>query len=90
MANATVSRLGLVNATGTSFDALFLKVFSGEVLTAFAQNNIFNESLHTVRTIASGKSASFPVLGTATAAYHVIGEPLVGRTKTKLMRRLLT
>ena len=42
MANATTSRLGLVNNTGTDFDALFLKVFSGEVLTAFARNNIFN------------------------------------------------
>ena len=41
MANATVSRLGLVNNTGTAFDALFLKIFSGEVLTAFARNNIF-------------------------------------------------
>ena len=41
MANATVSRLGLKNATGTNFDELFLKVFSGEVLTAFGQNNIF-------------------------------------------------
>ena len=90
MANATVSRLGLVNATGTSFDALFLKVFSGEVLTAFAQNNIFNESLHTVRTIASGKSASFPVLGTATAAYHVIGEPLVGANQIKANDRLIS
>jgi len=54
MANATVSRLGLVNNTGTSFDALFLKVFSGEVLTAFVRNNIFNEQLHSVRTITSG------------------------------------
>ena len=89
MANATVSRLGLVNATGTSFDALFLKVFSGEVLTAFGQNNIFNESLHTVRTIASGKSASFPVLGTATAAYHVIGEPLVGANQIKANEKII-
>lgn len=89
MANATVSRLGLVNATGTSFDALFLKVFSGEVLTAFSQNNIFNEALHTVRTIASGKSASFPVLGTATAAYHVIGEPLVGANQIKANEKII-
>ena len=89
MANATVSRLGLVNATGTNFDALFLKVFSGEVLTAFSQNNIFNESLHTVRTIASGKSASFPVLGTATAAYHVIGEPLVGANQIKANEKII-
>tara|TARA_Y200000002_G_scaffold20298_1_gene15618 strand:- start:10880 stop:11866 length:987 start_codon:yes stop_codon:yes gene_type:complete len=90
MANATVSRLGLVNATGTSFDALFLKVFSGEVLTAFAQNNIFDEKLHTVRTIASGKSASFPVLGTATAAYHVVGEPLVGANQIKANEKLIS
>ena len=71
MANATVSRLGLKNATGTNFDELFLKVFSGEVLTAFGQNNIFDDKLHTVRSIASGKSASFPTLGTDTAAYHL-------------------
>ena len=90
MANATVSRLGLVNATGSSFDALFLKVFSGEVLTAFSQNNIFDERLHTVRTIASGKSASFPVLGTASAAYHVIGEPLVGANQIKANERLIS
>ena len=89
MANATVSRLGLVNATGTSFDALFLKVFSGEVLTAFGQNNIFDERLHTVRTIASGKSASFPVLGTASAAYHVIGEPLVGANQIKANEKII-
>ena len=89
MANATVSRLGLVNATGTSFDELFLKVFSGEVLTAFGQNNIFDERLHTVRTIASGKSASFPVLGTASAAYHVIGEPLVGANQIKANEKII-
>ena len=46
MANATVSRLGLKNATGTNFDELFLKVFSGEVLTAFGQNNIFDENIN--------------------------------------------
>ena len=78
MANATTSRLGLVNNSGTGFDALFLKIFSGEVLTAFTRNNIFNEQLHSVRTITSGKSAQFPVLGTATAAYHTVGNPLVG------------
>ena len=90
MANATVSRLGLVNATGTSFDALFLKVFSGEVLTAFGQNNIFDDKLHTVRSIASGKSASFPTLGTATAAYHTIGEPLVGANQIKASEVLIS
>ena len=87
---ANVSRLGLVNNTGTSFDALFLKVFSGEVLTAFAENNIFNESMHTVRTIANGKSAQFPVLGTATAAYHTVGTPLVGANQIKANEKIIS
>ena len=90
MANATVSRLGLVNNTGTSFDALFLKVFSSEVLTAFAENNIFNEAMHTVRTIANGKSAQFPVLGTATAAYHTVGTPLVGANQIKANEKIIS
>ena len=90
MANATVSRLGLVNNTGTNFDELFLKVFSGEVLTSFTRNNIFNEQLHSVRTIASGKSASFPVLGTATAAYHSVGTPLVGANQIKANEKIIT
>ncbi len=90
MANATVSRLGLVNNSGTGFDALFLKTFSGEVLTAFAENNIFNETMHSVRTIASGKSAQFPVLGTATAAYHTVGTPLVGANQIKANEKIIT
>ena len=90
MANATVSRLGLVNNSGTDFDALFLKVFSGEVLTAFSENNIFNESLHSVRTISNGKSAQFPVLGTATAAYHTVGTPLVGANQIKANEKIIS
>jgi len=78
MSNATASRLGLVNNSGTSYEALFLKVFSGEVLTAFSENNVFGEALHTVRTISSGKSAQFPVTGTASAAYHTPGNLLTG------------
>ena len=38
MANATVSNLGQVNASGAD-DALFLKVFSGEVLATFMREN---------------------------------------------------
>jgi hypothetical protein len=52
---------------------LFLKVFAGEVLTTFAENNIMMP-LHRVRTITSGKSASFPVTGVASAKYHTAGE----------------
>lgn len=90
MSNATVSRLGLVDNTGTDFDALFLKVFSGEVLTAFTRNNIFNEQLHSVRTITSGKSAQFPVLGTATAAYHTPGNLLTGGNQIRHGERLIS
>ena len=78
MTNATASRLGLVNNTGTAYEALFLKVFSGEVLTSFSENNVFSDALHTVRTISSGKSAQFPVTGTASAAYHTPGNLLTG------------
>ena len=81
MTNATASRLGVVNgATPTNFateNALFLKIFAGEVLTAFDENNVMKD-LHTSRTIQSGKSASFPVMGKTSAAYHTVGTPLLG------------
>ena len=78
MANGdtTPSRLGAsMGTTGTyaQDNALFLKVFGNEVLTAFEEANVMKE-LHTVRTISSGKSAQFPVLGTAEAKYHTPGD----------------
>lgn len=74
MANgaSTPSRLGQINAAGDA-DALFLKVFSGEILTTFEEMNIMKD-LHMVRTIQSGKSAQFPVTGIATAKYHTPGQ----------------
>ncbi len=77
MSNMTVSRLGLVNNTGSSYDALFLKVFSGEVLSAFRKATVF-ENLHTVRTISSGKSAQFPIIGLSSTSYHTPGTQLTG------------
>lgn len=76
MANATVSRVGQVNGSG-DVDALFLKVFAGEVLTAFAEKNVMMDK-HMVRTIANGKSAQFPVTGNFSAAYHTPGAEIVG------------
>jgi len=70
--NTSASRLGQVNASG-AVDALFLKVFSGEILTTFEEFNVMKD-LHTVRTISNGKSAQFPVTGIATAKYHTPGE----------------
>ena len=78
MANAAASRLGQINAAG-DVKAIFLKKFAGEVLTTFEETNVM-KALHTIRTINNGKSAQFPVTGTASAAYHVVGEDLVDST----------
>lgn len=78
MTAATPSRLGQIDAAGAT-DALFLKVFAGEVLTAFDRESAFRPR-HTVRTIASGKSAQFPVTGYASAFYHTPGAELLGQT----------
>ena len=85
MANATPSRLGAANGAVANFDqknALFLKVFAGEVLTAFDETNVMKD-LHVSRTISSGKSAQFPVTGKANAAYHTVGTPLLGTQNIK-------
>jgi len=57
-------------------DALFLKMFSGEIITTFETNNVMMP-LHRVRTISSGKEAQFPVTGTANAIYHTPGESIL-------------
>lgn len=60
--------------------ALFLKVFGGEVLTAFTRNAV-TMNKHIVRSISSGKSAQFPVLGRTKAAYLQAGENLDDKRK---------
>lgn len=72
MANTTPSRLGQIDGAG-GVNELFLKVFSGEILTTFEETNVMKD-LHMIRTISSGKSAQFPVTGIATAKYHTAGE----------------
>ena len=76
MANATVSRVGQANSSG-DVTALFLKIFAGEVLTAFDRSTILKE-LTRVREIASGKSAQFPAIYKASAAYHTPGVEITG------------
>ncbi len=77
MSNATISSIGQVNSSGTA-DALFLKVFSNEVLSQFTRENQML-GMSTVRTIANGKSATFPVTGTVTAGYHTAGNEITGQ-----------
>ena len=78
MSAATPLRIGQVNSAGAT-DALFLKVFGGEVLTAYEESNVF-AALQMVRNIDSGKSASFPATWKVNASYHTPGAEIVGQT----------
>jgi hypothetical protein len=71
----TASRLGQVNLANDA-DSLFLKVFSGEIISVFEETNLMLP-LTKVRTISSGKSATFAVTGVATAGYHTPGESVL-------------
>jgi len=81
MSNATPSRLGQINVAGDA-NALFLKVFSGEVLSAFERENQMLGMTMT-RSITSGKSAQFPVTGTISSGYHTIGNEILGSAVSK-------
>lgn len=81
------SRLGQVNAAGDD-RSLFLKLYAGEVLTAFEEKNIFMP-LHRTRTISNGKSAQFPLTGAASAKYHTPGE-MIEADKIKHGERTVT
>lgn len=78
MAASTPFRIGQVNSAGAT-DALFLKVYGGEVLTAFEENNVM-ESLQTIRNITAGKSAQFPATWKVNSSYHTPGAEIVGQT----------
>ena len=75
-----IHRAGVDNAvTGTAGEAraLFLKLYAGEVLTAFQSKNIMMP-LHRVRTISKGKSAQFPMTGKyRDAGYHTPGKEII-------------
>jgi len=79
--NLDLSRPGVINNQSGTYaqdNALFLKVFSGEVLTAFNRNNVFGALVQS-RTISNGKSAQFPVTGRFTARYHTPGQMIIGQ-----------
>ena len=80
MTNMTPSFVGAANkVTGTyaQDNALFLKVFSGEVLNAFDEKNVMMP-LHLTRNINSGNVAQFPNSWKVNAAYHVPGAQRTG------------
>lgn len=74
MAATTVAAPGQVQGAGDRL-AIFLKVFAGEVLTAFTRTSKTMDK-HIVRTISSGKSAQFPVMGRTVAKYLAPGANL--------------
>jgi len=77
---STPSRLGQVNLAN-DVDALFLKVFSGEIIASFEEANLMLP-ITKVRTISSGKVASFAVTGVASAQYHTPGESVLSTGDT--------
>ena len=87
MANATVLSIGQVNGAGAT-DAMFLKVFSGEVMTAFETASVTRDK-HFVRTIATGKAASFPATWKVTGGYHTPGAEIVGQV-SNVAERVIT
>lgn len=84
MSNLTMSRAGVdklqTNGTWEQDNKLFLKTFTGEVITEY-NNATIMKKLHRERTIQSGKSATFAATGKAEARYHVAGTPILGSNK---------
>lgn len=74
----TVSRLGLKDGNNDAVE-LFLKVYAGEVLTAYEKKTIV-KGRHLERTIASGKSAQFPLTWKAVASMHTPGKMIDGQS----------
>lgn len=69
--NSTPTRVGQDNLAG-DVRALFLKLFSGEVLAQFNAMNIMAPLVKN-KSISGGKSATFKVTGRATAKTHSAG-----------------
>ena len=82
-------RSGMVNAANNS-RALFLKLYAGEVMTAFQTKNIMMNYCRT-RNIKSGKSAQFIMTGKhRTAAYHTPGNEIIPDAAAKHSERVVT
>ena len=85
---SNISRSGQSNATGSTRE-LFLKLYAGEVLTAFQTRNVMMP-IHRVRTISKGKSAQFPMTGKfRSASYHTPGNEITPAT-TKQAERIVS
>jgi hypothetical protein len=70
-----ISRYGENLGSGAE-EALFLKLWSGEVLTAFERYSVTNGRVRE-RRIQNGKSAQFPLVGAMSSSYLTPGENLI-------------
>ena len=87
--NYTGHRSGMVNAANNS-RALFLKLYAGEVMTAFQTKNIMMDYCR-VRNISKGKSAQFIMTGKhRTASYHTPGNEIIPNAAAKHSERVVT
>ena len=87
MTAATVLNPGQDNGAGDA-NALFLKVFGGEVLTAFEEANVMMDK-QMIRTIQHGKSAQFPATWKVNSSYHTAGDEIVGKS-SNVSERVIT
>ncbi len=76
MSDANPSRIGQARGQGDEW-ALFKQNYIAEVITSFVENYKL-EGRVTTRNIESGKSASFPNMGTIGSEYHVPGTEING------------
>ncbi|HHA2715978.1 TPA: hypothetical protein ACOECI_000315 [Stenotrophomonas maltophilia] len=76
MSDAIPSRLGQAQANGDAW-ALFKQNYTAETITSFVENYKLDGRV-SVRNIESGKSASFPNVGTIGSEYHVPGTEIKG------------
>ncbi len=83
---ANITRPNAVNGnqsnTYANKYATALKLFSGEVFTAFNNASIFQGLIRSY-TLRGGKSKQFLLTGKLSAGYHVPGEPILGDTALK-------
>lgn len=83
----TYSPMGQDNGAGAD-DALWLKVFAGEVLTAFKRKTIMDDK-HMTQSITGAKEAQFPVTGRAgDGKYHQPGTELTGTVQNQSERTI--
>jgi hypothetical protein len=85
----TGHRTGQTNASGDS-RSIFLKLYAGEVMTAFQTKNVMMPYCRT-RTISKGKSAQFVMTGKyRDAAYHTPGQEIAPAATAKNSERIVT